>query len=769
MLNRKQLFISLIITSLAIPSWAQDQEDAQRASDSVAMNFIGDTFMLGLGYGNNNEFHGELKWLLTESSDSAFVGEGWVSDGAGGLKINYHWLTDKSEAGVGPDGQPVYKDGRVRKFFLAVDRNEHHDGKISFGTGSEREDQFWSLYASRSITSERYVGQTVDFSQTTFSGIMNNHAWTRTDSWETITDIWEHPYEWGIGFRIGHFWDSDMVRIRGGLDYENGRAGSLQRSAYASLNKRFKGTSHGFTLRAEVMHKEGDFEVDQNDVRFSALWNWDFGNSYRPAEVYRQVQVERMPDVSELPREQVTKVVNNKVTMDNMASFKLNSANLGSAAQNTLAEFIAAMQKADIISDINIIGHTCSLGTDEYNQGLSERRARTVNDFLVNHGVDASGVSWEGRGEKEPRYSNDTEESRSRNRRVEISFTAAEEVMHEIIVGEGQPIKEWVQEAVPVEAAWIRRALRNPAGHKRNVDVYRINRVTENHETGETIIENSGPTAVDDNYPIIQNTSDNALSVLNNDSDPEDDDLTIIEVTSPLHGSAYIDGNVIRYTPMHDYFGSDSFSYTIDDGYGDQDQASVTINISRLNVDPIAADDNYEVESGSSDNVLPVLENDTDEDGNTLTISSTTLPTNGTVVINGDVILYTPAAEFIGADQFSYTINDGFGGEDTAEVTITIRQPNNPPVATFDRAQTAKETAFTIDVLANDYDPDGDPIEVISIRYPESRKGTVSINGDGTVTYTRMPGWWGGDRFFYTISDGRGGTDEAGVILTVYR
>ena len=157
-----------------------------------------------------------------------------------------------------------------------------------------------------------------------------------------------------------------------------------------------------------------------------------------------------------------------------------------------------AMQKADIISDINIVGHTCSLGTDEFNQGLSERRAKVVTDFLVSRGLESSALSWEGKGESEPRFSNDTEASRSQNRRVEISFIASEVVMHEVIVGEGQAIKEWVQESVPVEAAWIRRALRNTAGHKRTVDVYRINRVTENHQTGETLIENSGPTANDD-------------------------------------------------------------------------------------------------------------------------------------------------------------------------------------------------------------------------------------------------------------------------------
>jgi hypothetical protein len=455
--------------------------------------------------------------------------------------------------------------------------------------------------------------------------------------------------------------------------------------------------------------------------------------------------------------------------MDNMASFALNSASLGNEAQDALAAFIVAMQKADIISDINIVGHTCSLGTDEFNQGLSERRAKVVTDFLVSRGLESSALSWEGKGESEPRFSNDTEASRSQNRRVEISFIASEVVMHEVIVGEGQAIKEWVQESVPVEAAWIRRALRNPAGHKRTVDVYRINRVTENHQTGETLIENSGPTANDDSYPVTQNSTDNALSVLINDTDPEDDNLSIIEVTSQLHGSAYIDGEVIRYTPSNGYYGTDSFQYTVDDGYGDQDQATVTITINRINVAPVANDDQYQVDVDSSDNVFDVLDNDTDSDADSLTIISTSQPANGSVVINGDVLEYTPAAAFIGNDQFSYTIIDGFGGEASANVTVVVETPNQWPTALSDFATTRKNTPVTINVLANDSDPDGDPLEVISIRYMEHRMGTVVINGDGTVTYTPMPDWWGGDKFYYTISDGRGGADEARVYMAVGR
>jgi hypothetical protein len=94
-----------------------------------------------------------------------------------------------------------------------------------------------------------------------------------------------------------------------------------------------------------------------------------------------------------------------------------------------------------------------------------------------------------------------------------------------------------------------------------------------------------------------------------------------------------------------------------------------------------------------------------------------------------------------------------------------IEEVNTPPVANDDFATTVKNTAVTIAVLANDFDPDGDPLTVIEAVH--STMGMTIINPDGTITYHPMPGWWGGDTFTYTISDGRGGTDTATVTLEV--
>ena len=113
---------------------------------------------------------------------------------------------------------------------------------------------------------------------------------------------------------------------------------------------------------------------------------------------------------------------------------------------------------------------------------------------------------------------------------------------------------------------------------------------------------------------------------------------------------------------------------------------------------------------------------------------------------------------------FDYTVGDGHQGTDTATVTITV--DNASPVAVDDEAVTDTNTQVTIDVLANDSDPNGDPIRVISVTDPAN--GSVTVEDDGSLTYyAPAPGFKGPDNFDYTIADDNGGTATATVRVTV--
>ncbi|MCL4858349.1 MAG: tandem-95 repeat protein [Caldilineaceae bacterium] len=164
---------------------------------------------------------------------------------------------------------------------------------------------------------------------------------------------------------------------------------------------------------------------------------------------------------------------------------------------------------------------------------------------------------------------------------------------------------------------------------------------------------------------------------------------------------------------------------------------------------------------------INVLANDSDPDGDALTITSVSKPQFGAATTNGQTVTYTPNANFVGNDTFSYVVSDGKGGAATGSVTITVTGPGGPnraPTAANDTATTPAGVAVTIDVLANDSDPDGDAL-TITIDGPPSH-GAATVN-NGKVVYTPQAGFTGTDRFTYIVSDGKGGTASATVTITV--
>lgn len=163
-----------------------------------------------------------------------------------------------------------------------------------------------------------------------------------------------------------------------------------------------------------------------------------------------------------------------------------------------------------------------------------------------------------------------------------------------------------------------------------------------------------------------------------------------------------------------------------------------------------------------------VRANDSDVNGNTLTVTAVTTPTGGTAVIqsSGTFIRYT-APSTGGVYTFNYTVSDGAGGTATATVTVTVAAAvaNTPPVAVDDTADTPISTSMAIMVLSNDTDVDANTLTVTGVTTPTG--GTVSIaSGGGYVIYTG-PATWGTYTFNYTVSDGAGGTDVGQVMIDV--
>ncbi|NHJ14152.1 MAG: tandem-95 repeat protein [Candidatus Thorarchaeota archaeon] len=279
---------------------------------------------------------------------------------------------------------------------------------------------------------------------------------------------------------------------------------------------------------------------------------------------------------------------------------------------------------------------------------------------------------------------------------------------------------------------------------------------------------NDPPVAVDDFAYLNEGTSV-IISVRANDYDVDGDSIHVVSATTPLHGTVTINPDgTITYAPELEFYGSDSFSYTIDDGHGGTAIGAVTITVNPVNDAPVAANDDYATDE---DTMLLVeapgiLGNDWDADGDSLTITLVTNPSNGIVAINPDgSFTYAPNADFWGQDFFEYSVNDGDLISNVARVMITVNGVNDPPVARDDSTYTDEDTPVVINLRANDWDSDGDPLHIASTTEP--LHGTVEINPDGTVTYYPAANYFGSDSFSYTIDDGNGGTDVAMVSIAI--
>jgi outer membrane protein OmpA-like peptidoglycan-associated protein len=150
------------------------------------------------------------------------------------------------------------------------------------------------------------------------------------------------------------------------------------------------------------------------------------------------------------------------LTIESGVTFELDKWEVRAEASETLQSIVEVINQADIFSEILIVGHTCDIATDEYNQLLSERRAESVREFLEGAGLEVDSIRTEGHGESEPVVPNISEENRSQNRRVEITFVTRDgrEIERTVsAVGAKRKVEfSWispVEDADSVEAAVI--------------------------------------------------------------------------------------------------------------------------------------------------------------------------------------------------------------------------------------------------------------------------------------------------------------------------
>ncbi len=283
---------------------------------------------------------------------------------------------------------------------------------------------------------------------------------------------------------------------------------------------------------------------------------------------------------------------------------------------------------------------------------------------------------------------------------------------------------------------------------------------------------NDTPQAVDDAFTGAEDTviTGNVItgSGAGADFDVDGDDLSASIISIPANGAFSLapNGDFV-FTPNRDFHGVTEFRYLLSDG--DSPAAgTVTLTVEPVNDAPTANDDTFTTDQ-ETPIVMDVLANDTDPDGDSLAIFGVAAPTpqHGSLRIDYQTqrIVYTPDDDFAGTDSFTYLMTDGTVIR-PATVTVNVLRTQTDPIATDDQATVQEDGFVDLDLLANDSDPDGDPLVATILTAPE--EGTLTPLDGQRFRYTPSADYFGNDSFTYQISDGKGGLASATVQILIH-
>jgi len=789
------VFCSIAVLSTQVQAGPTIQLNGDESRDGMAdsgnLGYVGGNTRIGVSIDRELQGQVDINQIIHEDDSSATSAEGWFGykikddDNAtkgfqgGGVKVNHQWVNDELDT--------------VHKVFGAYDRNTDDQAKATLGYGQETEDLFWSGHVSKGMGDE----------------IVNGDVTTR-------------GYDYGVGGEVGTFFDSTLTRVRGGLDYEFGteyaddedRPGQLTVSA--GIEQFFHDTPHSISLDVSGNRRQGGNDAEDTDFNARLGYRYEFGGNgaFQSEQTTRRRRVEipgtpgrpgraAVPAIPPTPAIAATparpgraaippkyerravqtpghEFVKTTMKLENETFFKLNSSALTESAKRNLDKIISQVRGHGYLGAIRITGNTCGMGDPVYDQRLSENRANAVRDYLIDQGFNPDHLIARGLGKGSPKY--DRSDNDFKNRRVDLEYVTERSIRKKttktqyknVLVQEGRPATPaqparpgraghpgrpaipaipatpgtpsrfvWKTEVVKSAPIWIKRALRNTIKHNKTISTY----------TTRTAQEVKNDT-------FIMDSRDGLIDVLSNDSAG----VTLVRVSQPANGTVVIEGNKVRYVPNPGYSGPDSFTYTVSDRDGNEITATVNVDVPvAMNNVPVTTSDTA---STTEDTLvlIDVLSNDSDPDGDTLVIESTSTPANGSVRVIGGQIEYTPNTGFDGEDTFTYTVNDGNGNISTSTVTVSVSNVNEAPKATDDMVTTPENTPVTIDAVANDTDGDGDDLVITSLSNPAN--GQVAIVNN-QIVYTPDNGFFGSDSFTYTITDNQGHDVTANVTVNV--
>ncbi|EHD6030537.1 tandem-95 repeat protein [Vibrio parahaemolyticus] len=272
---------------------------------------------------------------------------------------------------------------------------------------------------------------------------------------------------------------------------------------------------------------------------------------------------------------------------------------------------------------------------------------------------------------------------------------------------------------------------------------------------------------VADSARVVEDTP-TIIKVLGNDTFEGDDKVVSLDTNNgPANGTVSVnpDGSV-TYTPNDNYHGEDTFTYIVTSG-GVSESAIVEVNVTPVNDAPVAKDDTA-ITDEDTPVTIDVLSNDTDVDGDKLSIESVSVPKEqGTVEVVDGKLVFTPAENFNGDAEITYTVTDG-ALTDQATVKVTVNAVNDTPVVESNIAdQTLAEdfTPYTIDLNTAFSDVDNVDGELTFSVSGNSNIQVAIVNGIATITPTAD--WNGSETLTFTATDPSGESVSQPVNFTV--
>lgn len=249
---------------------------------------------------------------------------------------------------------------------------------------------------------------------------------------------------------------------------------------------------------------------------------------------------------------------------------------------------------------------------------------------------------------------------------------------------------------------------------------------------------NTAPVAMDDTTTAIAGIS-TSINVLTNDTDPESQALAIASTTQPSTGSVEISGNRLTFTAPGTFTGQVTFTYTIRDTFGATDSATVTVDVAANTGVPVAVDDTATTSQNTATNIGTgvLLANDSDPDaGDTLTVTAVDdTASQGTALLAGAIVTYTPATDFVGTDTFTYTVSDSAGNTAPGTVTVTVSEGNGgggnaPTIGSFTPDTTDATVGTPVTFTYNFANPETGPF---TCTFSPGGTGTPGAGLSGTA------------------------------------